>query len=208
MITNKKIVRLSVAVFLIFIFIPLIFFVVKFMNVSLSSNIEDWGSFGDFFGGILNPIIALIGTIILGYLTYMVSQQSTQENKKLFLFEQRVLAFQKIARLNLEIEEGIYKGMLKISHINNLILLKKTNDALEKQSISDEFIHSLFSKLYIELKHFPTINSHLFEYNFNSNEYLTLIELSKKFYFSTSNALKSNNEKNNVDIDGDLGEKL
>jgi hypothetical protein len=41
-----------------------------FHNLNRSTNPSDWGTFGDFFGGILNPILAfctLIVTIIIAF---------------------------------------------------------------------------------------------------------------------------------------------
>lgn len=43
------------------------FFIWHWHNTEISGNIEDWAQFGDFFGGILNPIVGLAGISLLAY---------------------------------------------------------------------------------------------------------------------------------------------
>lgn len=43
--------------------IPL-FYVINFFSFPISKNSADWGTFGDFIGGILNPIISLLTLIV------------------------------------------------------------------------------------------------------------------------------------------------
>jgi len=52
-------------------------------NGGISDDTQVWGAFGDYFGGILNPILAIINIAILIYLTYLVnkieSNRATEE---------------------------------------------------------------------------------------------------------------------------------
>lgn len=52
----------------------IIVFANKFWTNTTSGNIEQWGQTGDYFGGILNPIISLMSLIVLSYLTLRVSE--------------------------------------------------------------------------------------------------------------------------------------
>jgi len=39
-------------------------FIFTFYDHDYSSNIEDWGTFGDYFGGVINPFIAFLNVVI------------------------------------------------------------------------------------------------------------------------------------------------
>lgn len=68
-------VLLILLVPLIGILLPYIY---TFSNATLSTNPTDWGVFGDYIGGILNPIFSLINIILLVYLTYLVSKKDDE----------------------------------------------------------------------------------------------------------------------------------
>jgi hypothetical protein len=42
-----------------------ILFLICFRKYDLSPNVAEWGQFGDYFGGILNPIFGLISTVLV-----------------------------------------------------------------------------------------------------------------------------------------------
>lgn len=69
----------SVCIFFI-ITVPLSYYI-HFHKFGLSNNPESWGQFGDFFGGVLNPIISLINLIILTYLSIRVVKIDEERNK-------------------------------------------------------------------------------------------------------------------------------
>lgn len=43
---------------------PILFYIKNFQNFDLSKSPADWGVLGDYFGGILNPIISLLTLIV------------------------------------------------------------------------------------------------------------------------------------------------
>lgn len=49
---------------LVIIFLPVYYYWHDFHNNNRSTNPSDWGTFGDFFGGILNPLISFITLIV------------------------------------------------------------------------------------------------------------------------------------------------
>ncbi|MFY3196785.1 putative phage abortive infection protein [Achromobacter xylosoxidans] len=55
-------------------------FVYKFHGRSLSSETGDWGTFGDFLGGIVNPVAGLV-TIVLLVLTLRSQQDELEEQR-------------------------------------------------------------------------------------------------------------------------------
>jgi uncharacterized membrane protein len=68
------------------------FFVSKFHSSELSSNPANWGTFGDYFGGITQSIIALANLVIFVKLTILLSvYQRTQNANELDLQKKIVL---------------------------------------------------------------------------------------------------------------------
>lgn len=51
-------------------------------NGEISDNTAVWGAFGDYFGGILNPIFAIINIGILIYLTHLVHRIDSNRVKE------------------------------------------------------------------------------------------------------------------------------
>ena len=52
-------------------FIPIIIYPINFWNHKFSDDPSDWGTFGDYLGGVLNPILAIIGLFITVALAYL-----------------------------------------------------------------------------------------------------------------------------------------
>jgi hypothetical protein len=48
-------------------------FIGKFHNYAVSSSVADWGSFGDYLGGVLNPVLAFLA--FFGLLTTIALQR-------------------------------------------------------------------------------------------------------------------------------------
>lgn len=52
----------------------ILLFYIKFSNLLISNDIAEWGQAGDYFGGILNPVISLMSLLVLAYITLRISQ--------------------------------------------------------------------------------------------------------------------------------------
>lgn len=77
---------------LIILIIPIIIYSINFHNHFISMDSSDWGTFGDFIGGITNPIIGIVNVLVLVYLTLKISEieknnrsidQTNRENENL-----------------------------------------------------------------------------------------------------------------------------
>jgi uncharacterized membrane protein len=74
-------------------------FVINFSGQEVSSNISDWAQFGDYFGGILNPILTLINICVFVILNITI-QKITDTNNKATLETNK-----KIALMSMKHEE-------------------------------------------------------------------------------------------------------
>lgn len=84
--------------------LTILFFTITFRNSGLSSNPSNWGTFGDYFGGIIQSIIALANLIIFVKLTNLLAfyQKKHSDNelalqKKIVLTQLRSEAIRNIS---------------------------------------------------------------------------------------------------------------
>ena len=110
----------------------------QFFHHPISSNPSDWGVFGDFIGGLFNPVIALLATYLV-FLTYRSQKKELRETQKA-LAEQAeemkhqtyISAYVELRKINLE---EIKDKELELSTIEEkLSKLKKGNTSREMQN--------------------------------------------------------------------------
>lgn len=78
---NKTLIRLLWISTLIALSIVIIPYICKFGALNFSSSPESWGPFGDYVGGLLNPIIGILNLIVLTYLSINLVKEDTERNK-------------------------------------------------------------------------------------------------------------------------------
>jgi len=64
------------------------------INYKLSNDISHWGAFGDYIGGLLNPIISLCSLFLLAKVSVQIARMGSDQNKALFIYEQRNKIYQ------------------------------------------------------------------------------------------------------------------
>ena len=67
--------------------IPVGLFVVAFFDQRLSNKITDWGTFGDFIGGIYNPIIGLANLLVLIFISLIVAKLEGRRERAGLIFK-------------------------------------------------------------------------------------------------------------------------
>ena len=93
---NTKTIKYVIVFCLILIVLVFLAFLFGFWKSNVSNSIEQWGQFGDYLGGTLNPILAVINICIFIYLTLVVQdisnknhEQSLEMNKKVALMSMK-----------------------------------------------------------------------------------------------------------------------
>lgn len=84
-----------IGVCIIILLIVFAFFIVHFKGQPISDKIEYWGQFGDYFGGVINPILAL-GNIIVFVILTVTIQNITDKNNKIALETSKQIALMSI----------------------------------------------------------------------------------------------------------------
>jgi hypothetical protein len=177
----------------ILILIPITLYILFFFYNDISNNPNDWGLFGDYFGGVLNPLIALFTLIILGYLTYLVSKTNTEETKNLFFLQQRIKAYQEISVLANNIDISIDLVTLR----NDLMC--RAGEFNIKEEIAKQYFKAMestekISQLKIGIQSFEKNYGHLFKYNFSSSDFIELKESLRLLYIERTAQSKKSKE--------------
>ncbi len=100
---RKLIVILAFVSFCILI-IPTVIYLGNFGGYKLSDSPGDWGVFGDYLGGVLNPLLSIVNLIVLGYLTVFVSEQDNRMALNQFRFDFYMELKEKLTNLDKDSE--------------------------------------------------------------------------------------------------------
>lgn len=85
----------------------------QFSQSELSTDSANWGAFGDFFGGIFNPLIGIANIIILVYISILVSNYEDRRWKQTLIHEQYTLLLNELEKVKMKTVNN--------SDINNLV---------------------------------------------------------------------------------------
>lgn len=169
-------------VFVLFLILLIPFYVWNFKESGIASDPQAWGVLGDYFGGILNPIISLASLFILGCLTYLVAKQTNKESKNIFILERRMLADDELAKYVKSINaftprmESAMSLMPVYEKLPAEQALPYTIKVLEEL----KELSTTYREFHFTLFEFNPRYGHLFKYDFNSQEYKDLLAESKR----------------------------
>ena len=187
----------------IILLLPILIYAYFFRDLSLGGPSE-WGKFGDFYSGVLNPIITAITTLLLIYITSIIARRDeTRQQKKMF-FEYRLNVINKLMMYqqnlnNIKSRFWVKQVLIEAQicknneNFDNLSFADKQTPQAHKQqkeirdemvfSIKDFYASVLYSVLEIKtyFENFENSHSLLFENNIVKKEnYEKIItELSK-----------------------------
>lgn len=174
---NKFFIYVILIVFLAIIALPIILYILNLGNKELSNDISDWASFADYLGGTVNTIISFISLIILTIITLLVSNQSNSENKKTNLLLKRIESYDKLVQLLPRLIIAVQEMKVASTAISEK--LKNKNSA--ENDIKSFADHSIvMTEIFSMVLTFKLQYGHLYKYDFDSDEFHRLIDLSKE----------------------------
>jgi uncharacterized membrane protein len=83
----KKYLIIIISIMSLCIIILSSLYVGNFNGGGLSKNQSDWGTFGDYFGGILNPVIGIVNIIVLIIISYQIAGWDNKRHRNEFLYK-------------------------------------------------------------------------------------------------------------------------
>ncbi len=78
---QKKILILTFVLVMLCL-IPALFYIFKFGSWTLSSNKDEWGTFGDYIGGVLNPVISILTLAVTTYIAVSFNEYQKQQQNE------------------------------------------------------------------------------------------------------------------------------
>jgi hypothetical protein len=78
---SKTLILIISIPFFVLSLLTVIFYIYNFKENGVSNDPENWAQFGDYFGGILNPLISILNLIILSYLSIKLVRDEDDRNK-------------------------------------------------------------------------------------------------------------------------------
>lgn len=174
---KKKYVLAFVGLAIIMVAIPPTIYFWKFRSFNFAQDPGGWGVLGDYIGGTLNPIISLLSLIILAYLTYLVAQQGNIENKRLFIFEKQLAAYEDLTKhfKDINMMTSNYERAMTPLKITKDLPPEMTVTVLQKALTDILEINHVYTDFYFTLFTFKVKYGHLFKYDFDSQEYKNLL---------------------------------
>ncbi len=163
-----------VAFLVVGICVTIILFIKLVAEYPTSDNLDDLSAYGDYFGGVLNPIIGIVSLCILGYLTYFVSRKGAKENKSLFILQQRTIAFNSISNFEVNYHSYFHRAMATTGTINSI--MGKGEKVVLNDVLSDiQNNHLKLLESCNQILHFEQIHGHWFKYDFENELYIKLL---------------------------------
>lgn len=163
--------------------IPIYYYVDHFKSHEVSNDPVAWGVLGDYFGGILNPILSFLSLCILGYLTYVVAREANSNSKRLFILERKMNAYDELAEYIKAINGFTPALKSATSMLKQYQAFPDEKDAARYVlKMIDELrqLSNVFTEFYLTLFNFNVRYGHLFKYKFSSQEYRDLVAESKR----------------------------
>lgn len=171
----KKHTFISISIFsLIILLIPIVLFLKHFGGKTISNDLSDWASFGDYVSGTINTILSLSSLILLGLLTSTISKQSNEENKKVNLLIKRLDSFEKLTDFLPKITQTLTDMAIDVTDIT-YALENKEND-IDRLVQEFEKKTRFYTELQVFIQTFGLRYGHLYSYNFESDEFRSLAE--------------------------------
>lgn len=208
--TNKNVTRniiIVLVITLLIILMTVLLYVVNFMEYSVSKDGTDWANFGSYIGGVLSPLISLISLIVLTYITYLISKNDNVANFNLNLLSRKMDAFDTLVSLFPEVLKSLdeyTKDFNSQTNFENILMDEvKKNEILENSNrVRNSYIELRAAVMYFEVRY-----GHIFEFDFKSNCYTSLLKLLESeikyyhFFIKEIQGIGEEKETDNENID-------
>lgn len=158
--------KIGILLIILLLISPVLTYIFAFHSFKISNQPSEWGTFGDFIGGVINPLIALLTLLVTIYIAIEISKLEDKRSEKTIDFEKR--------RFLNELRESEYRRITyELQEVSNAVAEKKGSD-------------QIFRAL-LHIGHFQIYNSHLFPFILDA-ELSTLIDLLSKLQLQISDS--------------------
>ena len=156
---------------------PIIIYVCFFKKHAVSTLPADWAAFGNYLGGVLTPILSIFSTVLLTYITILISKESSSKAISQRLIEKKQEAYIEVFNQlfifrqweleKIKLEQSLDREKEKFNNLSSA--KKKEYDHEEEQTkllkctINENFI--LLKGVAIYLECLPIKYDHIFDFS-------------------------------------------
>lgn len=80
---KKKLIKTIILLSAFLSLIPICFYVYKFGSWTLSDQKGDWGTLGEYLGGLISPFISFLALLVTIYIAYTINEYEIRRDKKI-----------------------------------------------------------------------------------------------------------------------------
>jgi len=130
---DKKLYSIVFIIAFLLLFISVSIYIFKFGNNGISNKVSDWGTFGNYIGGVSIPIISLLNLFVLVYISLIVSKQEDKRWQNQLIHEAYILLLNETKKVTLkEITQDnlilLNRFISSFSYQNSYLFDEKEND--------------------------------------------------------------------------------
>ena len=216
--TNKNLIRnirIVLVITLLIILGTVSLYVFNFKEYSVSKDGADWANFGSYIGGILSPLISLISLFVLAYITYLISKNDNVASFNLNLLSRKMDAFDKLVALCPEVLKSTEEYTKDFNSQTDFVAILTNEDEKNEMLENNNKVRESYIELRAAVMFFEVRYGHLFEFDFKSNCYTSLLKLLEseiKYYrnfIKEIQGIGDEKETDKVNIEsGEIEEKL
>lgn len=165
--------------------VPGLFFWFNFKDQIISDDIADWGSYGDYFGGVLNPMISFFSLFFLAIITWLIAKRDEDYRLSSEIRIKKIEALDLITTKTMELEKFVnslhqfsfflseFRGKKNIANPNvvNMLNNNMNNLSLSVKGLID--LKILYEAMGLKF-------GFLFKYNFGCAEYKNMVTIVQK----------------------------
>lgn len=173
------------------IFCPILIFMDNFQNQVKSTDIQHWGMFGDFFGGVTNTMISFVSLIVLAYISIVISKIGSDEHEKALIRERKREAYDKLSSslTTLELTASRIVRHLKSIESKHYAQMVKLNDStvINNSILTIETMINKYDEYHTFLFNFPVRYNQLFNIDLSSELHKEMITSSSVYQTTLNN---------------------
>jgi len=164
---------------------PLLFFILKFNQLSFSNNPIDWTNFASYFNGTVGTIVSLVSFVMLAIISIDIHNLSNEEHEKSLLKERKREAYDKLSEY-LPIINSVPANLVRSFNSINTEFVKQRIENGDDSFVLDQMREIASQAVsYSEYHNFLYIYnvrySHLFELDFDHTNYNKVVSTSADY---------------------------
>lgn len=129
---HRTLIWITLGISFSLVFLVVLFYVINFHKFPISKDAQTWGTFGDYFGGILNPLIGIVNLLVLIYITFQIAHLETSRAESELTIQKQIALY--------SLKHDALKELNKIlEQVQQELILSESNSELKIILLRNDF---------------------------------------------------------------------